>query len=248
MSLPDRRHGDRGEPHLPTPVCELLRLDGMASGRRLLRLTRRIGADAFFGFAAVLAMRIEARIVDRAADPVLRLCLLARGPLHWRLTCERQGADTECALEPVDDAADAALDGLRRQLMARLPPLAELLRHPRRPGHIWPAESSLSEWHWLMDDLGDGGAPDDGESWVHELFDELVELRHGRRSRVCKGTDAVWLLIEDDCVRLSLALPGARHDGPVLALEEFVQGLLDWFEHSNPALALRLQDRLAAGR
>jgi hypothetical protein len=230
------------------PVCELLRFDSMASGRRLLRLTQRVRAEAFSGFAEALASRIEARIVDRAADPVLQLCLLARGPLLWRLTCEQQGAVTECALEPVDDAADAALDGLRRRMMARLPPLGELLRQPRRPGRIWPAHSTLSEWHWLIDDLGDGGEAEDGESWVHELFDELADLRQGRRSRVCKGTDAVWLLIEGDCVRLSLALPGAPRDGPVLALDEFVPALLAWFEHVNPALAARLQARLAAGR
>lgn len=233
--------------HAPQPVCEMLRFERMASGRRLLRLTRRVPAAAFDGFAQAMARRLEARIIEQAADPVLQLRLLAQGLLRWRLTCEQLGAHTECALEPVDDAADEAMDALRHQLMASVPALAELLFQPRRAGQIWPAGSALSEWFWLIDDLGDGGEADDRESWVHELFDELLDLQQGGRSHVRKGTDAVWVAIESDSVRLSLALPGAPREGPVLALGAFVHGLLAWFDHSNPALAMRLRERLVQG-
>lgn len=240
----DSAHASRAN---ALPVCEVLSLSTMASGRRQLLLTRRVAAAAFQDFAAALAMRLEACIIGQAVDPVLQLRMLSRGQLHWRLCCEQLGANCECTLEPVDDEADAALDSLRQQLMVRVPSLAEVLAHVRRPGHIWPEGATLPEWFWLLDELGEGGEPDDRESWVHELFDELLDLQQGGRSRVCKGTDAVWVKLDADSARLSLALPGAPREGPVLALGAFVHGLLAWFDHSNPALAMRLRERLVQG-
>jgi hypothetical protein len=84
---------------------------------------------------------------------------------------------------------------------------------------------------WLENDLGrDGGGA------MEEFFEELRELRDGRRDRAMTGGDAVHLVVDRSTTTLGFFKLSEREN-----TDEMIDAVLRWFDVTHPELADQLR-------